>query len=198
MKENKALMREARETLSGRWTPIMGVLALCYAIMIAAGNLPFGSLLVYGPISVGIATYVLGFLRGPITMDVVWSGFRTLARSIIATLWQALFILLWTLALIIPGIMKAYAYSQLFFILAEDPTISAREALRKSERMMDGKKWKLFCLHCRFLGWAILSVITLCIGFLWFIPYLTVTLAKFYEDVKQEKGGEVHTAEVVA
>ena len=86
--------------------------------------------------------------------------------------------------LIIPGIIKAIAYSQLFYILAEDPDISAQDALRKSEAMMYGHKWQYFWLVLSFIGWSILCILTLGIGYLWLIPYMNVSFANFYMDVK--------------
>jgi uncharacterized membrane protein len=95
-----------------------------------------------------------------------------------------LFILLWTLLLIIPGIIAAISYSMTFYILADDNSIGAMDAIDKSKKMMDGYKWKYFCLGLRFLGWALLCILTLGIGFLWLMPYMQVSMAKFYDDVK--------------
>ena len=61
------------------------------------------------------------------------------------------------------------------------------DALRKSKEMMDGYKWKYFCLGLRFIGWALLCVLTLGIGILWLSPYVQVSYAKFYEDVKNNQ-----------
>jgi len=97
-----------------------------------------------------------------------------------------LFVFLWSLLLIIPGIIASLAYSMTFFILADEPELGASDALAKSKRMMRGYKWKYFCLNLRFIGWAILCVISLGIGFLWLIPYMQISYAKFYEDVKTE------------
>ena len=88
------------------------------------------------------------------------------------------------LFLFIAGIIAAIAYSQTFYILAEDDTIGSMEALRKSKEMMNGYKWKYFCLGLRFIGWALLCVLTVGIGFLWLSPYIQVSYAKFYEDLK--------------
>jgi uncharacterized membrane protein len=94
------------------------------------------------------------------------------------------FTLLWMLLLIIPGIIAAISYSLTFYIIADDDTIKPMEAIDKSKQMMDGYKWKYFFLALRFLGWALLCILTLGIGFLWLIPYVQVTFAKFYDDVK--------------
>ncbi len=90
----------------------------------------------------------------------------------------------------IPGIVAALSYSQAFYILAENPGIGALEAIRISKRMMYGYKGKLFLLYLSFIGWAILSALTLGIGYLWLIPYVSTTLANFYEEVKRNYYGE--------
>jgi uncharacterized membrane protein len=89
--------------------------------------------------------------------------------------------------LIVPGIIAAISYSMTFFIIADDRTISPLDAITKSKKMMYGYKWKYFCLCWRFLGWAILCMFTLGIGIFWLVPYVQVSVSKFYDDIK---GGE--------
>jgi uncharacterized membrane protein len=97
---------------------------------------------------------------------------------------MCVFIFLWTLLLIIPGILAAYSYSMTFFVLAEDPTIGARNSIRKSKELMFGNRWKFFCLGWRFFGWALLCILTLGIGFLFLAPYVQTSFARFYDDIK--------------
>ncbi len=99
---------------------------------------------------------------------------------------MTLFIILWTLLFIIPGVVATLSYSQTFFILADDPQLKGSEALRKSKAMMKGNRWKLFCLLWRFFGWFLLGILSMGIGFLWIVPYLATTLAHFYNDLKGE------------
>ena len=96
-----------------------------------------------------------------------------------------LFTFLWTLLLIIPGIIAVLSYSMTFYILADDNSIGAMEAIDKSKKMMDGYKWKYFCLGLRFIGWSLLCILTLGIGFLWLLPYMQVSVVKFYDDIKE-------------
>jgi uncharacterized membrane protein len=70
-----------------------------------------------------------------------------------------------------------------FYILADDSSIGANEALDKSKEMMRGYKWKFFCLGLRFFGLGLLCLLTLGIGFLWLFPFMQVTMAKFYDDI---------------
>ena len=95
-----------------------------------------------------------------------------------------IFILLWSILLIIPGIIAAISYSMTFLIIAEDESIDAIEALKKSKEIMYGHKWKYFCLMLRFIGWALVCILTLGIGFIWLLPYVHVTIVKFYEDIQ--------------
>jgi uncharacterized membrane protein len=76
------------------------------------------------------------------------------------------------------------AYSQVFFILADRPDTGAYESIRLSQEMMIGFKWKKFCLGCRFIGWALLGILTCGIGWLWLYPYMMTSNAHFYEDIR--------------
>ena len=87
---------------------------------------------------------------------------------------------------IVPGIIIAIALSMTYFIIAEDDQISAVDALKKSYKMMDGHKMKYFFLCLRYIGLALLCILTLGIGFLWLVPYMYVTNAKFYDEIKDE------------
>ncbi len=111
-------------------------------------------------------------------------GFNSFVRNFLAYVLVVIFVILWMILLIVPGIIAAYAYALTFFILADDPSISALNAIKKSKEMMRGNKWKLFCLFLRFIGWMILALCTFGVGFLWLMPYMQMTLVKFYEDVK--------------
>lgn len=98
---------------------------------------------------------------------------------------------LWSMLFIIPGIVKSYAYSQAYFIYKDrrgengDQPVNVNQCITLSRRMMNGHKWDFFMLQLSFLGWGILSVLTLGIGFLWLNPYKNATYAGFYDDLKQ-------------
>ena len=94
--------------------------------------------------------------------------------------------ILWLLLLIIPGIIAALRYSQTWYILSEDKNIGALEAINKSKEMMVGNKWKLFCLYFRFFGWFILCILTLGLGFIVLGPYMSVSFAKFHDDLMSD------------
>lgn len=186
---NRDLMARARASLSGQWGLAVGAVLLYNVLCFASGAVPFlgaiVSLLVAGPLAVGLCLFSLHLARrtSPLIAD-LFDGFKAFGPALAASILMAIFILLWMLLLIVPGIIAAYSYSQTYFIIAENPTISPLEAIRQSKEMMQGRKWKLFCLMWRFFGWGLLSLLTCCIGFLWLGPYVQTTLAHFYEDVK--------------
>ena len=77
------------------------------------------------------------------------------------------------------------------YILKDDPTLKNNAAIEKSMKMMEGHKMQLFLLDLSFLGWVLLSCLTLGLGFLLLIPYIQTTRAHFYEDLKAETEGFV-------
>ena len=189
VKENTELMAEARESLSGNWGLAIATF-LVYGIIISIFQViptvgPVLILFIAGPMLVGISMFSLSLSRGEnARLEQIFEGFKNYGTVLGAYLLMVVLILLWMLLLIIPGIIAAIAYSQTFYILAEDDAISSMDALKKSKEMMDGYKWKYFCLGLRFIGWALLCILTLGIGFLWLSPYIQISYAKFYEDIK--------------
>lgn len=97
-------------------------------------------------------------------------------------LFMALFIWLWSLLFIVPGIIAAYRYRLAPYLMAENPNLGIREAVNMSKELMAGNKWRLFCLHLSFIGWGILSALTCGIGDLWLNPYIYAANAAFYVD----------------
>ena len=97
-------------------------------------------------------------------------------------------VLLWTLLLIIPGIIMTFAYAMTPYILEEHPEIGAWEASTRSREMMKGHKFDLFWLYLSFIGWAILGILTFGIGYLWLSPYVSCSEIGFYNDLKAEQG----------
>ena len=99
---------------------------------------------------------------------------------------RSVYIFLWSLLFIIPGIIKAYEYLMIPYILAEDPDIDSKEAFAMSKQMMDGNKWKAFVLRLSFIGWIILSVFTCGILSIFYVnPYIFMTEAELYVALKE-------------
>lgn len=192
--ENRSLIDSARESLAGKWKLAIGAFLIYSLISAAIGSLKApGSLLslvLGGPFAFGAAVFSLAFARGQeARIEQLFDGFRFFVNAMIAYLLIVLYVFLWMLLLIVPGIIAALSYSMVFYILADDPSLKAEDALRKSKAMMDGYKLKLFYLHLRFFLLSLLCILTLGIGFLWLIPLVHVTLAKFYDDIKDTYKG---------
>lgn len=187
--ENVELMRMARASLKGKWGLAIGTLLVYMAIAVVPQFIPIvgpiAVLIITGPLGLGLAYFSLSISRNQdAKLEQIFEGFNNFVTALVAYLLMLLFIFLWMLLLIIPGIMAAIAYSMTFYILADDPSIKPMDAIDKSKKMMDGYKWKYFCLGLRFFGLALLCLLTLGIGFLWLFPYMYVTMANFYEYIK--------------
>lgn len=204
-KSNSELLRSAKESLTGRWGLAIGTF-LVYEIII--GSLQsgythrsndemnqgfsfaysFGSLiylLIAGPLALGVSIFSLNIARNTeARFEQIFDGFRNFKTSFVAYLLMILFIVLWTFLLIIPGIIAALSYAMIFYIIADNESIEPMAAIDKSKEMMYGYKWQLFFLGLRFFGLALLCILTLGIGFLWLIPYMNITVAKFYDNIK--------------
>ncbi len=113
-------------------------------------------------------------------------GFKNYGHQIWTMLLMSIYVSLWSLLLIIPGIIKSYAYAMTPFILNDEPDLDADATIHRSRELMYGHKADLFLLDLSFIGWAFLCCLTLGIGFLWLYPYVYTAHAAFYEDVKAE------------
>ncbi len=146
------------------------------------------SIVLGGPIALGVAGYFLKLIRqeGPIIED-LFGGFKFFIKAFVLNIMITIFTLLWTLLLIIPGIIAYLRYSMSYYIMTDNPQLSAFEALNQSKFMMAGYKGKLFRLWLSFLGWFLVGILTLGIGFLWVLPYYNTAKANFYQDLKDNQ-----------
>ena len=141
------------------------------------------------PLVLGYANALLRLLtRGE--DDVLGNMSRIATKNYWHKVWgmflMDLFIFLWSLLFIIPGIIKSFSYAMTPFILEENPELSANEAIDRSRAMMKGHKFDYFWLLLSFIGWGFLCIFTLGIGLLWLTPYMQTAVASFYEDVKAD------------
>ncbi len=100
--------------------------------------------------------------------------------------WRYLWTLLWTLLLIVPGIVKAFAYSMVPYILADNPEIGYRRALQLSQEMTRGHKWNILVLGFSFIGWYLLGAMLLMVGVFFVHPYFEATMAELYGALRKE------------
>ncbi|MBR4773273.1 MAG: DUF975 family protein [Bacteroidales bacterium] len=187
MPRNREIRRAARYALKGNW--VQAVLATLVFTLItgAAGSIPLAGLLVVCPLEFGFMLCFLRLVRGEDSSEMVGDQFDIFGqygRYLGTSLLMTLYILLWSLLLIIPGIIKGYSYAMTPYIAYDRPDLDADDCIHESRMMMKGYKWKLFCMDLSFIGWAILCLFTLGIGFLWLQPYIEASHAKFYEELK--------------
>ena len=118
------------------------------------------TMLVMGAFALGASRYFLALIRRQThSAGQAFSGFEHFGKAFVLMLLYSIFVLLWSLLLIVPGIIAAFRYSQAFYILADDPNKGALECLRLSKEMMRDNKFKLFCVDLSFIGWLILAAI---------------------------------------
>ncbi|MDB5271895.1 MAG: hypothetical protein JWO58_262 [Chitinophagaceae bacterium] len=184
---SQTLKSRALETLAGNWSkPMLAILVVmlvsCISVIPGIGFII--SLVISGPLTLGMTIFLLEFSKNrDADISLVFSGFNRFTVAFLAYLLMLVFIVLWTLALIVPGIIAAISYSQTFYLLARNPDMTGIEAIDKSKQLMNGHKARYFWLCFSFIGWFLLSLLTLGIGLLWAIPYYQITLTKFHEDL---------------
>lgn len=142
-------------------------------------------------IQLGYARFNLDLVDGAdARLESLFEYFRWFKTAFCARFLTALFIFLWSLLLIIPGIVATYTYALVPCILAENPDMAASDAIAASKRMMEGNRWRLFCLEFSFIGWSLLCGFTLGIGNLFLTPYRAAAKAAFYRDLRGQSVSE--------
>ena len=181
------------------WTPLVLSTLVYIAVCGASAATSFAAILVeifvIYPIMVGLYMAFLAYDRDQSQTNLIEDMFRkafdkNYLHKVLGMFLMELFVFLWTLLLIIPGIVKGFAYSMTPYILEENPELSAYDAIKYSEKMMMGHKWDLFVLSLSFIGWFFLCLLTAGIGFLWLTPYVQLSMSEFYEDLKAEQVGK--------
>ena len=137
-----------------------------------------------GSVQIGLCRFYLHRLDGrPAEVGDLFSAFDIFGRALWLRILMGLKIFAWTLLFIIPGIVAALRYAMAPYILAENPQLTASQAIELSKQMMDGKKGDLFVLNLSFIGWALLAGLTFGIGLLWLNPYMGMSETAFYRSV---------------
>lgn len=147
------------------------------------------SILVINIFEVGGCRFFLVNARDRAYVNELMHGFQSgnYWNTVKIQFFRKLYTALWSLLLVIPGIVKAYEYAMIPYILADNPSISREEAFRMSADMMRGNKWKAFVLDLSFFGWMILSALTFgLLGIFWVDPYIHATGAELYLELKKE------------
>ena len=173
------------------WTVLLPLVSL-------AGLLGIVSFILGGTVELGYAKFLLKqYDRKELQFSDLFSQFERFGTGFAQKFLRILFTVLWTLLLIIPGIVKGLSYAMTPFILEEHPELTASEAIKESMKLMDGHKMDLFILGLSFIGWSLLACLTMGIGFLFLNPYMNAAYAAFYRDIsrKQEAGSYVPPVE---
>ena len=214
----RELKWEAKQALKGKWGlailfsiltfSINSFIPLLMEILFSGGfntwsstdNPPAGAQLVSWIFTIALSPVIYGYYSVFLDMErsnsvAVKNLFQAFDASIYFKVLGIYFLstvytILWSLLLIIPGIIKAMAYSQIYFILKDDQNIGINEAITKSRKLMDGYKGTYFLLLLSFIGWAFVGILTIGIAFLWIIPYYTASLAAFYEKLPKHNGSK--------
>ena len=198
--ENNQIMKEAQESLKGKWGISIAACLIVTIITILVSylggyliNEEWGgnilSLFIVPPVGVGIALFFLNIYDGSkLEIKTIFNPFKEVwFNSVLAYFMMIVIIVLGSILFIIPGIIASLMFSQVLYILAEDNKIDPFNALVKSKKMMEGNKWKLFKIILRILLLAIVCILTLGIGFIWLVPYQNAVYAKFYNVIKEGK-----------
>ncbi|MCI1786278.1 MAG: DUF975 family protein [Bacteroidales bacterium] len=220
MKTNQDYKNAALAALKGNWAPAVVATIVFMAIecmvlgpsnyhsivnpyavlpVFYSGPLFLLLILVSAPMGVGYYNaFKVLYERGDdrITYNIFVIGFTKWLHIVWVILVMKIYVLLWSLLFLIPGIIKSFSYAMTPYIIVEHPELTANEAIDMSRKLMSGHKFDLFYLYLSFIGWAILSIITFGIGFLWLTPYCMTSVASFYDDIKGPADIDMQTGTV--
>ncbi len=185
MKTRSEIKNQAKSVLSAKWGKCV-LPAFLYMIIVSAANtmIPVASLLLI-PLASGIYMTYSRLMNGE-DADVgtmFTSAFQdNFGRKLGGMLLYSLYLVLWSMLFIIPGIIKSFSYAMTPYILAKYPNVPAQEAITLSRRIMNGNKWKFFVVGLSFIGWVLLGVITLGITLILHTePYMYLTYTGCFE-----------------
>ncbi len=173
----------------------IGILFVCYLVVfgigLVCGLIPVvggvASFVITPAISLGLCLIFLGLTEGKnVEIGTLFSRFSCVGKALWLNILIGVFTFLWSLLFWIPGIVKGLSYSMAYYVLAENPEMTAREALNESKAIMEGHKMELFVLYLSFILWDILVVFTFGIASVYVLPYQSATVANFYQKIKRQ------------
>lgn len=183
------LKARAKEQLKGKVGMFFVCMLIIAGISAACGAIPVigwgAAIFVMPALSLGYVFVYLEVSKGKdIEINNLFNGFRHMGKATWLNILIGVFTFLWTLLFYIPGIVKTYAYSMAFYVLADNPNMTAREALRTSKNITNGHKFDLFVLSLSFIPWLLLVLITCGIAAIYVVPYMCLTVTNFYNEIK--------------
>ena len=198
--------QKASDLLVGKYTNVILVILIMGIVSSIGTGYSAGDLIGGGGARstwTNVISFILGsaFAYGSITMfiqitakeepkieDVLLIGFKdNYVRNLVCYFLRSIFILLWALLFIIPGIIKAYAYSMSFYLMKKDPNLSGQDAITKSKEYTMGYKSDLFMLDLSYLGWYFIGIFTLGILWLWIVPKHLTARVLYYDEISAKR-----------
>jgi uncharacterized membrane protein len=196
---------KAKEHLSGNWPVVIITVLIFLALtqlftnqdrvvtlsngesMVSPSSAFFNllSFILTGPLTYGLMVFFRRLREQIADIKDLFVGFKRFGDTFLLNLLTTLFIALWSLLLIVPGIIAAIRYTMAYLIMTENPDMTALESIAASKMMMEGHKTEFFSFAISFLGWFILGLFTLGLGFLYVIPYYNASKVEFYENLKR-------------
>lgn len=191
---------EIVDMIGGRYAGMLAFifgLAAIVILVVVVASLAL-SIFVFNPLQIGCKKYFLHASDGQADLNNMGYAFKSNYMNVVGVVFlQDLFIILWSLLLFIPGIVKAYQYRMIPYLLAEDPDLSFSEAKRLSTEMMSGEKWDAFVLDLSFILWEILSAVTFnLVGIFWVKPYYEYTCVELYKVLRTKVPGPYYAGNI--
>ncbi|MCL2058139.1 MAG: DUF975 family protein [Oscillospiraceae bacterium] len=185
MSSRAELKSLAKDQIKGK----IGILFLCMlivAVISGAAGFTFVGPLILGPafLIASVRIYLNLTDGGTPVLGDIFKGFDVIGKAVWLSILVGFFTMLWSMLLYVPGIIKGISYSMSFYILAENPDMTAREALNESKRIMKGNVGKMFVLALSFFPWLLLCGITFGIAGIYVVPYMTTTITNFYKEIR--------------
>jgi uncharacterized membrane protein len=190
MIDRAEIKADAKEKISGKIGALF-IIGIIYAIVMGVLTMTFGIglLVLGGAFMLAVSAIFLRVAKGDEDPDVkdlfATMNSKDISRGFFANIRLAFFTWAWGLLFVIPGIIKSFAYSQTFYLLADNEDMTAVEAQAKSIEMMNGHKGEYFMLMLSFIGWEILANFTFGLLYVWLVPYMSTTFANFYLKLKE-------------
>ncbi|MEZ5047914.1 MAG: DUF975 family protein [Chitinophagaceae bacterium] len=192
MPTNNELKEQALARLSGKWGDAVIAFLVVGVISAVVGIIPFASLVIAGPFALGLAGFFLRLARNEATdLKNVFDGFKNLGNAIGAYLLIALVVMLGLILLIVPGILAILLLSQTYRIMHDEPELGIIDSMKKSYELMRNRMGEYFLLNLSFIGWALLCILTLGLGFLVLIPYILTTNSLYYDHITNRSNLEI-------
>ncbi|SCW39363.1 Protein of unknown function [Ruminococcaceae bacterium YRB3002] len=186
-RQEKEQLQEYIDSIFNPTSIALGFAGLLISLVISIFKAAY-NIFVTNPLTVGYNYYFMQQREGSIDFKNLFSGFmggKYMSR-VKVMFFHSLYIFLWSLLFVVPGIIKSYSYYMVPYILADNPDISKDRAFEISMKTMDGEKFDLFVLQLSFIGWQLLGLLCCCVGIYFVNPYVQATMCEFYLVMRQK------------